>query len=291
MIIIDEGANGKLIQALKSLTDLEGKYCIRIHPIDGSIEKTRHTIITQAQEYMPSTDIYFCEDGYIFLLTQTASIKECRKAILAIATALKIKPIEHLGEIYDLALQSGTLLILLEKKLVSNRKTEEIIAKLQVQEQAAVISARKRQEILDQNVRKTAEQIAAQRKLRNEPILMIIEDDHFSRRLVESVLQKQYCLIDLPSAEAALSTYANIAPDVLFLDINLPDVTGHELLEKILALDPKAYVVMLSGNADRNNVIQAMQNGAIGFVAKPFSRDKLFQYIERCPTISKEKVI
>lgn len=291
MIIIDEGADGKLIQALKSLEDLEGKYCLRLHPIDGNTQHIRQAIITQAQEYLPGTNLYACEDGEIYLLTQTISVKECKKALLAIATAFRIQPAEHAGEIYDLALQSGILLALLEKKITHSRKTEEAVVKQQTQEQIAMLTARKRQEILSQGVHKNAEEIAAERSSRSEPTLMIIEDDPFSRRLVKNVLDKKYNLIELASAEDALSTYADIAPDLLFLDINLPDVTGHELLTKIIALDPQAYIIMLSGNADKTNIVQAMGQGAKGFVAKPFSRDKLFQYIERCPTISKEKIV
>ena len=290
MIIIDEGASSKLIQALRGLEEVEGRYCIRIYPVDGNAEYIRRTIITEAQQYLPGTNLYCCADGEMFLLPPAASIKECRKIMLVMAKAFRIQPAEHVGELYDLALQTGTLLMLLEKKNRSSRNETEATAKERALEQAATLAAHKRQEVLSQRVRKNAEQIAAQRGLRSEPILMIIEDDPFSRRLVENALQKQYQLTGLETAEGALSAYADISPDLLFLDINLPDVTGHELLEKIIALDPKAYVVMLSGNADKTNVMNAMQRGAVGFVAKPFSPDKLFQYIERCPTISKERV-
>ena len=102
-------------------------------------------------------------------------------------------------------------------------------------------------------------------------------------------MRKSIILTSLENAETALQSYAQIAPDILFLDINLPNVTGHELLEKILLLDPQAYIIMLSGNSDKENVLQAMQRGARGFVAKPFTPDKLYQYIERCPTLNDRK--
>ncbi len=289
MIITGENVSGKLAQALKGLTKLDGKHCIRLYMIEGDVEQAREKIIKLVQAYLPGADTYFCEDGEIFLLTYGASVKECKEALLSIAAALGLMP-GKAGEIFNLVLQSAALLSLLEKKHDS-KKPQEPDTKRIAQEQAVTSSARKRQEILGQGVHRNATEIAAQRNLRSEPKLMIIEDDPFSRRLVENVLQKQYNLTGLSSADDALYTYAEISPDLLFLDINLPDVTGHELLEKIIALDPKAYVVMLSGNADRNNVVQAIERGAVGFVAKPFSRDKLFQYIDRCPTISKEKII
>lgn len=289
MVIVDKGASEKLVQALKGLTNLSGRHCIRIYPLSGNIEQVHAEIIKQVKDFLPGADMYFCEEGETYLLTHLASVKECKQAVLAIASAFKIIS-EKTAEIYDLVLQNSALISLLEKKIDHGRSVKEAVEKREAEEKAAAQQARKRQEILSQGVHKNAQQIAAQRALRSEPRLMIIEDDPFSRRLVENVLQKQYPLTGLSSAEDALATYADIAPDLLFLDINLPDVTGHELLEKIIVLDPKAYVVMLSGNADRNNIMQAMQHGAVGFVAKPFSREKLFQYIERCPTIHKENV-
>lgn len=282
-MVVDEGGDRKLIQALKSLTNLEGRRLIYILAGYKNQDAVREKIIAQTQLYLPGSDIYFC-DADIFVLTHVTSVRECKKAMEAMAAENTVLS----TELYDLALQMNAALAMLEKKLNYIRSLEEPTIKQPVKEQADTQQASKRQNILGQSVHKTASDIAAQRALRSEPRLMIIEDDIFSRRLVENVLQKQYHLAGLDSATDALATYADIAPDLLFLDINLPDVSGHELLEKIIAIDPKAYVVMLSGSADRDNIMQAMSKGAKGFVAKPFSREKLFQYIERCPTIHKE---
>lgn len=291
MIIIDEAARERLAEALRGMVNAEHSHCLRIHPLEGNQGQIRQMIVSHVQAALPDADLYCCDDHEMFLLSHTAPIKECRKAMFVIASTFKIQPAEHLGELYELGSQSGALLKLLERKIETDQHAQEMRAKQQAQQAAAALAMRKRQEILDQNVRRNAQEIATQRKERSEPVIMIIEDDPFSRRLVENVLQKRFRLVGLASAESALPTYAECAPDLLFLDINLPDVTGHELLEKIIALDPKAYVVMLSGNADRDNIMQAMQRGAVGFVAKPFSREKLLQYIERCPTICKEKVL
>lgn len=285
MIIIDELASGKLIHALKTLPDLDSKYCIRFKLTENSAQ-LRRQLLDVAQRHLPlnGTQMYFCDDGEAFVLADDASIKEYRKTILDVAAALDIHPAERLADLYDLGLQTGALLILLEKKIEQDRKAQEALQKQKEQEHAA----RKRQEILQVQVSGASQNLAARRRKRSVAELMIIEDDVFSRRLVENVLQKQYRLTGLATAEGALATYASLAPDLLFLDINLPDVSGHELLEKIIAFDPEAYVVMLSGNADKDNIMQAMGRGAKGFIAKPFTRDKLFQYIERCPSIRKE---
>lgn len=283
MILIDEGASGKLIQALKALPDLENMYCIHFKQ---AVSELRTHLVYFTQGYLPDADIYFCENGEAFLLAPDAGAKECRKVMLKVASALNIKPADAIGDLYDLEVDMGALLSLLDQKTKSGRKTEEELKK----QQAHMEAIRRKQEILNGSTFVDVKNIAARRAERKVPQLMIIEDDAFSRRLVENILQKQYKLTGLEDAEVALATYANLAPDLLFLDINLPDVSGHELLERIIAMDPEAYVVMLSGNADKANIMQAMGKGAKGFVAKPFNREKLFQYIERCPSIRKESL-
>jgi len=290
MIIIDEGADRQLIRTLKGMSGIGMGYCLHLHPISGNAENVRKQIVACAQNFLPDCNLYICDDGEIFLLTESATIKECKKTLLAISDAVEIYPIERLGELCDLSVQASSLALMLENKIEDRRKAAEALQKKYEDEQVANQAARKRQGILKQSTRRSAEEIAALRDARGEPVLMIIEDDAFSRRLVDKVLQKQFTLASMESADGALAAYAELAPDLLFLDINLPDVTGHELLEKIIALDPKSYVVMLSGNADKENIMQAMQLGAKGFVAKPFSRDNLLQYIDRCPTIAKETV-
>jgi len=288
MIIIDEQAIGKLIHALKSLDNPEGQYAIRFHGIPQTAGALRPRFIALLERFFPDSEMYFCDDGDAILLAHKVALKECKKCLYEAALLFGIEPAERIGELYELGLETHALLILLEEKTETRRKAEEIATVRQAQEKAAAQLVRKRQEMLAlPNIKRD---VNALRQRREAPELMIIEDDDFSRRLVENVVGKEYHLTGLASAEDALLTYATRAPDLLFLDINLPDVTGHELLEKIMVLDPDAYVVMLSGNSDRENVMQAMRQGAKGFVAKPFTREKLFQYIERCNALRKETV-
>lgn len=279
MIIIDEQADSKLIQTLNTPSAFHDGYCLHSRPATGETAAWRAALIGAAQRYIPKSCAYICTSGEIFLIAESALLKDLHKVMIDAAAAMDIQPIDRVGALYELASQSRSVLRLLEQKIETVHQAQEQLQKQRSEEQAA----RKRREILH-TAKKDMGDIGARRQQRVLPELMIIEDDPFSRRLVENVLGKQYHLTALESAEDALAIYARIAPDLLLLDINLPDVTGHELLEKIIEIDPEAYVVMLSGNADRNNIMQAMGRGAKGFVAKPFARDKLFQYIERCPS-------
>lgn len=282
MILIDEHTERELAAALEALRATPNTTrCIyfSLHDVPGLTEE----ILAATKRHIDAHDphVYLCSDGDIFILADTIPSKDGRALMLDVAAYANRPVNETWVGFYEASLQLNTLLVVVEAKLDKRRRVEEEKKKLLVQQQAD----RKRQAILNSGTAITQEEIARRRAECSAPEIMIVEDDAFSRKLVENVLQKQYGLTCLGEATQALDTYARIAPDVLFLDINLPDVTGHELLERIIALDPQAYVIMLSGNADRENITQAMSKGAKGFVAKPFTKEKLFQYIDRCPSM------
>lgn len=292
MIIIEEHADLKFVKVLEALrAEPEASRAIHFKlaekPELKTAAKELRPLITEAiTRNLPtfSAQSFLCEDGDIFILAPTIPTKEARSTIIEVAGILKTNPDEAFAELYECKLHINKMLAFIELKIERRRKLIEAAKKKQEEE----LAAKKRVDILDISGSNTfAQDISNRRKNRAVPEIMIIEDDAFSRKLVENVLAKQFHLTGLGTADVALATYANLAPDILFLDINLPDVTGHELLEKIIRMDPEAYVVMLSGNADKANIMQAMNNGAKGFVAKPFTKEKLFQYIDRCPTIKK----
>ena len=122
----------------------------------------------------------------------------------------------------------------------------------------------------------------AERKSKNlQTKILLIEDDVFSRRLVKNILSKEFDVVEADNGQEALLKYVTHAPNIVFLDINLPDCTGMDLLEKLISIDKRSYVVMLSGNAFKDNILLSIQKGAKGFVGKPFPKEKIFHYIEK----------
>lgn len=119
------------------------------------------------------------------------------------------------------------------------------------------------------------------RKSRSAVQVLVVEDDHFSRTLISAAIGNQYAVAFAEDAYSALVTYLNTAPDIVFLDINLPDASGLDILIRVLSFDPDAYPVMLSGNSSTDNIKHAVMLGAKGFVGKPFSKEKLIQYIQK----------
>lgn len=111
--------------------------------------------------------------------------------------------------------------------------------------------------------------------------VLLIEDDPVTRWMVRSSLKNECEFACAPTAHKAFSMYAAFNPDVVFLDINLPDDTGYSVLQWIMHNDPGACVVMFSSQHSLSNILESLEKGAMGFVAKPFLRDNLLHYIRQ----------
>lgn len=111
--------------------------------------------------------------------------------------------------------------------------------------------------------------------------VMIVDDDRLTRHIVAKVLQDEVELVTAEDVSEALIHYVTHAPDVVFLDIGLPDINGKALLHTLLEHDPNANIVMFSGNDDLDNRLETLVAGAVGFVRKPFRKKELMHYIER----------
>ena len=115
-----------------------------------------------------------------------------------------------------------------------------------------------------------------------EPTVFIVDDDSATRdslrRLVESVGLKAQ---GYGCAREFLEGYDSELPGCLVLDVRMPGMSGLEL-QRQLAPDPKHLpVIFITGYADIPMVVQAMKDGAVGFLEKPFSDQELLDCIQR----------
>ena len=78
----------------------------------------------------------------------------------------------------------------------------------------------------------------------------------------------------------ALNLYLEYAPDIVFLDIELPDISGHQFASAIRKIDPGAFIVMLTRNNYMGDVTRAKEAGVKGFIVKPDIKQKIFDSIQ-----------
>jgi CheY-like chemotaxis protein len=131
--------------------------------------------------------------------------------------------------------------------------------------------------------------INVRRNRRQDALVMIIEDDRFTASYAASILNKQYDMVHAKTGEDAILTYIENAPDIVFVDIHLPGISGHQTLNAIRRIDPEAYAIMLSVDTEKTNVVSASSNGAQGFLKKPFSKDRLLATVQKSPFVRRVK--
>lgn len=103
--------------------------------------------------------------------------------------------------------------------------------------------------------------------------VMIVDDSMFMRKMLRDILTEEGYLIvaEASDGEEAVARYQEHRPDLTTLDIVMPNKTGIEALQEIMALDPGARVVMCSAIGQESLTKAATQAGAKAFILKPFN--------------------
>lgn len=131
----------------------------------------------------------------------------------------------------------------------------------------------------------TSNTLMDMRKQRDERIIMVADDDMFMRSLVVKAFRDKGRVIEVDDASDVVDVYLEELPDVLFLDIHMPGGSGLDVMNELKSFDDSAYVIIMSSDSIRDNVLVAKKYGAKGFVAKPFTTEKLDAVYERCPSV------
>lgn len=111
--------------------------------------------------------------------------------------------------------------------------------------------------------------------------VLIVDDSGMSRMMLRNILEDAgYCIVAEASdgLEGELA-YKQYAPDVVTLDITMPNMDGIECLEKIMDYDPDANVIMITAAGQQNKVIKALKEGAKKFITKPYNVEDVLKNI------------
>jgi len=115
-----------------------------------------------------------------------------------------------------------------------------------------------------------------------EPLrILIVEDNTFLSNLFGKAFEKAHIVYNAHTAAEGWEMFHNYNPNIIFMDINLPDTSGHIMAKQIKELYPKSYVVMVTSSTDREDVVTARNNNTDGYIVKPFNKKKITDFIDR----------
>lgn len=105
--------------------------------------------------------------------------------------------------------------------------------------------------------------------------VLIVDDAAFMRMAIRNILNKNGFEIagEAENGLVAVSKYKELNPDIVTMDITMPDMTGLEALKLIMEYDPNAKVVMVSAMGQQQMVMDAIMAGAKSFIIKPFKEE------------------
>lgn len=120
------------------------------------------------------------------------------------------------------------------------------------------------------------------------PLILIVDDDEISSKAVMSMLQDEYCTIGARSGREAFELLKEQTPDLILLDVHMPEMDGHTVLRRIKNNPEYADipVIFLTSDEDEHTEVQGFDEGAIDFLRKPFRKAVAQQRIRRILELS-----
>lgn len=113
--------------------------------------------------------------------------------------------------------------------------------------------------------------------------IMIVDDAAFMRMMVKDILTKNgyEVIAEAVNGNDAIAKYREIKPDLVTMDITMPELSGIEALKVIKSEDPNARVLMCSAMGQQALVIEAIQSGAKDFIVKPFQAERVIEAVKK----------
>lgn len=113
--------------------------------------------------------------------------------------------------------------------------------------------------------------------------ILIVDDAAFMRMMIKNGLTQNGItnLFEAGDGAQALDIYKAEKPDLVFMDITMPNMDGIQALKSIRAFDPSAKVVMCSAMGQESMVVEAIESGALDFIVKPFKIDRVLQTVTK----------
>jgi CheY-like chemotaxis protein len=217
--------------------------------------------------------IFWQKPGFVLVFFQGRALP-IEKCVESFLKETEFRGFGRFFDILDLSVDWNNL-----RKLLLRMATPLPAPKVEIEEtkEEKVVSNEFRFELVAEKLTN----LQATRKSRTKPLILLVEDDPFTLQLVKLAFKEGFDVITAETARQALVYYQRHLPDMVFLDIQLPDGNGMALLKQMTKADKNSHIVMLSSHSQKDIILESISNGSKGFIAKPFTRQRLVDATEK----------
>ena len=112
--------------------------------------------------------------------------------------------------------------------------------------------------------------------------VLIVDDAAFMRLTIKTMLERNCFGVagEADNGREGVIKYKELRPDIVTMDITMPDMTGIEALKNIIEFDPNAKIIMLSALGQEQMIREAIYYGAKTFIVKPFKEEHIIKILE-----------
>ncbi len=113
--------------------------------------------------------------------------------------------------------------------------------------------------------------------------ILIVDDSKTSRKFLKNMLIEAGFEVVAEAIDGidGIEKYKEFKPDVVTMDITMPNLDGIDAVTEIMRIDPEAKIIMVTAAGQKNNVVEALKRGAVDFVQKPFDAEVIVEVIKK----------
>lgn len=113
--------------------------------------------------------------------------------------------------------------------------------------------------------------------------VLVVDDAAFMRMMIRDILSKEgYVIHEAVNGRDAVEKYTEVHPDLVTMDITMPEMSGLDALRIIREKDPSARVLIVSAMGQQKMIVEALESGAMDFLVKPFQPTKVLETVKKC---------
>ncbi|AZR72366.1 two-component system response regulator [Anoxybacter fermentans] len=113
--------------------------------------------------------------------------------------------------------------------------------------------------------------------------VLIVDDAAFMRMMIKNILTEAgyEVVAEAENGKQAVEKYNELRPDLVTMDITMPEMDGITAVKEIMAIDSNAKIIMCSAMGQQAMVIEAIQSGAKDFIVKPFKNERVLEAVKK----------